>query len=89
MVKFINFELLAAVEVLSEEISYRQAALRLNTTPSLLKRRIAALEEQLEFQVFEPHVREVKVTPEGKAFINAARVFLSEAKKIKALRQAE
>jgi DNA-binding transcriptional LysR family regulator len=89
MIKLINFELLLAVEMLSEENSYHQAAQRLGITPSLLKRRILVLEEQLEFHIFETHVKQVKVTPEGQAFMNAAHAFLREAKRIKTLKQKE
>jgi DNA-binding transcriptional LysR family regulator len=89
MAKLINFELFDAVEVLSEATSYRQAAHRLGITPALLKSRVAALEEQLGFHVFQPQTDRVMVTPEGKALITAARVFLNEAKRIKTRRQAE
>jgi DNA-binding transcriptional LysR family regulator len=75
--------------VLSEQNSYCKAAQRLGLTPSLLKRRIAVLEKELEFQFFETHMKQVKVTPDGQAFMNAARAFLREARRIKTLKQAE
>jgi DNA-binding transcriptional LysR family regulator len=89
MMRLINFELLLAVEVLSEESSYPRAAQKPATTLSLLRSRIAALEDQLEFHVFETDGKEVKVTPEGQAFINAAGAFLREAKRIKTHGQGE
>jgi len=89
MIKLINLELLSAVEVLFEENSYCHAAQRLGLTPSLLKRRIAVLEKELEFKIFETHVKQVKVTPDGQAFMNAARAFLREAGRIKTPKQAE
>jgi DNA-binding transcriptional LysR family regulator len=88
-IKLINFEFLLEAEVLCEENGYRQAAQRLGLTPSLLKRRIAVLEKELELKIFETHMRQVKVTPDGQAFMNAARAFLREAGRIKTLEQAE
>jgi DNA-binding transcriptional LysR family regulator len=69
MPDLVNCELLAAVTVLSEEGSYLRAAQRIGITPSLLKRRITALEDQLEFRLFEPHSKKLEMTQQGKALI--------------------
>ena len=85
----INVELLVAAEVLYEEFDYGRAAQKLGITESLLKSRIAALQAHLDFHLFVTQGKRVKVTPQGHAFINAARDFLLEMKRIKSHQQRE
>lgn len=58
---------------LSELKNFRMTGEQLNLTPAAISSRISATEEELGIKLFERGPRDVKVTPEGAAFIDGAR----------------
>jgi len=64
----------------AEELSFRQAALRLNISQPPLSMQIKDLEEEIGVQLFDRTNRAIAMTPAGKSFLIDARRILSEAR---------
>ncbi|MDN2565749.1 LysR family transcriptional regulator [Aquibium sp. A9E412] len=63
--------------IAAEELSFRRTAERLGIDHSALSRRIAKLERQLGFQLFERTTREVVLTPAGRSFYESGAPLLA------------
>lgn len=62
-----------------------EAAAQLRLTQSAVSKRIQTLENELEFRLIEPVGRRVRLTSRGIAFLNRARLLVSELKSLKHL----
>lgn len=72
-----GLELAHSFLIAAEELSFRRTAERLGIDQSALSRRIAKLERQLGFQLFERTTREVVLTPAGRSFYEAGAPLLA------------
>lgn len=68
-----NIRFLQTVIWLAELRSFRVTAERMNITPAAISNRIAALEDELGFRLFERDSRDVRATSEGTRFIEGAK----------------
>lgn len=66
-----------------------EAAAQLRLTQSAVSKRIQTLENELQFKVIEPIGRRVRLTSKGIAFLNRARLLISELKNLKHLESQE
>ena len=71
--ELIDIKLKWAAIMLADELSYSNAAKRLNVTPSELKKQVVELETQLCFHIFLPNQEHIEVTDEGRFFLSACR----------------
>ena len=62
---------LRALEAAGRYVSFSRAAEELHVTPGAISRQIRGLEETLGFSLFERHHREVRLTPESRAYVEA------------------
>lgn len=60
-----------------------EAAAQLRLTQSAVSKRIQSLENELKFKLTEPDGRRVKLTGKGLAFLDRARLLISELKNLK------
>lgn len=68
-----NIRFLETVVWLSELRSFRMTADRMNITPAAISSRISAMEQELGIRLFERDTRDVRLTTEGRSFVNGAR----------------
>jgi DNA-binding transcriptional LysR family regulator len=68
-----NIRFLETVVWLSELRSFRMTADRMNITPAAISSRISAMEQELGIRLFERDTRDVRLTVEGRSFVNGAR----------------
>ncbi|WP_241147879.1 LysR substrate-binding domain-containing protein [Minwuia thermotolerans] len=64
---------LSAFVAAARSLSFQHAAEALNVTPGAVSRQIRALEEQLGRTLFERGHRQVALTPDGRAYLDAVR----------------
>lgn len=74
-----NLKVYRYVDAIARTGSIRKAAEQLSITPSALNRRILALEEELDVQVFERLGRGVRLSTAGELLIDVFRKQLAEA----------
>ena len=65
----ITIQLLEYALVLSKTLNFTRAATAMHTTQPAFSRAIAALENELNFKIFQRDKRSVSMTPEGQIFI--------------------
>ena len=75
----VDVRLMQAAVVLSEELHFSRAAIRLGITPSALTKRIQDLEERVGRKLFHRNKQVVEVTEAGRAFVEDARRSLQYA----------
>lgn len=81
---------LEAFRIAAAEGSFKAAAERLSLTPSAISHQIKALEEDLGTPLFERRVRQLVLTPGGRAFADVVdRAFAQIADGVQALRDRE
>jgi DNA-binding transcriptional LysR family regulator len=76
MQRWIDVRLLAAIVLLSEELSFTRAAEPLGITQSGLSRRVMSLEKKQRIKLFERNNANVKLTEAGRLFVEEARLSL-------------
>lgn len=74
----IDLRRLRCFMVVSEELHFGRAALRLHTAQPPLTRQISALETELGFRLFDRNSRSVTLTSEGRHFLPYARTLLEQ-----------
>ncbi len=67
---------LAAFVAIADKLSFRRAAALLHLTPPTLGRRLAALEKRHRVTLIARDSHDVRLTPEGQAFLPLARSLL-------------
>lgn len=72
-IDLVNIRFLQTVVWLAELRSFRVTAERMNITPAAISSRVAALEDELGFRLFERDSRDVSPTPAGARFIEGAK----------------
>jgi DNA-binding transcriptional LysR family regulator len=73
----VELRLLQSFLVLSEELHFGRAAVRLHIAQPPLTKQIHQLEKQLGVQLFERHPRGVRLTPAGEALVGEAEGILA------------
>lgn len=73
-----NFEQVATFVAVAEEGSFARAAQRLNTHPSSVSRRVAALEWRLGIRLIERSTRSMALTEAGIRFLQQSRAGLAQ-----------
>ncbi|MDE1157452.1 MAG: LysR family transcriptional regulator [Neorhizobium sp.] len=68
-----NIRFLETVVWLSELRNFRMTADRMNITPAAISSRISAMEQELGIRLFERDTRDVRLTTEGRSFVDGAR----------------
>jgi DNA-binding transcriptional LysR family regulator len=68
-----NIRFLETAICLDELRNFRATADRLNITPAAISNRIAAMEQELGFRLFDRDSRDVRPTAEGSMFVGGAR----------------
>lgn len=68
-----NIRFLETAIWLAQLRNFRATADRLNITSAAISNRIAAMEQELGFKLFERDTRDVRLTPEGGTFVEGAR----------------
>lgn len=85
-----ELRLLQSFLVLSEELHFGRAAVRLHIAQPPLTKQIHQLEKQLGVQLFERHPRGVRLTPAGEALVGEAeRIFSAVDTAVHQVRHAE
>jgi DNA-binding transcriptional LysR family regulator len=65
----------------ADEGSFTRAAARLNLAQQALSKQIGDLERELEVRLFDRMPRGTRLTPAGSAFVEAARVTLTQSQR--------
>ncbi|ABD26943.1 transcriptional regulator, LysR family [Novosphingobium aromaticivorans DSM 12444] len=75
----VDIKALRCFLALAQELSFGRAAERMNLTQPSLSAQIRKLEDQVGHRLFERTTRAVHLSPTGKALIEQARTFVSQA----------
>jgi DNA-binding transcriptional LysR family regulator len=82
--KMLNLHQIACFVTVAETEHVGQAAARLNMSASPLSRQIAGLEARLGFALFERRRQRLRLTAEGRMFLDEARALLDHGARIEA-----